>query len=494
MFFIAMASLCLLLTNKVKMKSKIIFIPQNLDLERITRENPPSFEFDYEYAYILLYDIIKDSNRLFHNIKDWSNFYRYKSVKKYMLRRNSKILQSNRPDYANYLTYLYQNNIIWREGYSEKVCRGYQIAPEYFGEPIKFIKILKPKSLKLLKTNDGDIDEYSPLNKWFDRKLTIDVESASESLNKVLNIKSNYYDYLENCQLIVNINNGVFNFSRKEYSDDRLHSEFTRFPKILRKYLRYDNEVLGEVDISASVPFFMYYHLLAIVDSSKINPDVYQAFFKKPRFYHSALEKTKNMVKLDPVEVDKFGSEILKGEYYKQFMPFFDDEYYLSVAKHELKRAYNYSDEDKLLIVKKRMLSWANAREKHYLPEQDVFKKLYPTIYKFISVFKKRRYLPREGAVRKKAEKMVEKGKDKFAEKFQQHKKISHLFLQSESFLMLDNIARKLNKSKSKIPFFTLHDCIVTTKKNVEEVEQFMKDTFTAVIGFSPNFKSKIFE
>lgn len=475
------------------MKNIIIYIPQNLDLEKITRENPPSFEFDYEYAYILLYDIIKDSNRLFHKIKDWSNFYTYKRVKKYMLRRDSKILQSNRPDYARYLTYLYQNNIIWREPYSEKVCRGYQLDPKYFGEPVKFIKILKPKNLKLLLKKDGITSDFSPLNKWFDNKLTVDVESASESLNAALNIKSNYYDYLSKCQLIVNINNGVFNFSRKEYSDDRLHSEFTRFPKQLRKYLRYNDEVLGEVDISASVPFFMYYHFLAIVDSSKINVEVYQAFFKKPRFYQRAFDITKSKVKLDPLEVDKFGSEILKGEYYKQFIPFFDDEYYASVAKHELKRAYNYSDEDKLLIVKKRMLSWANAREKHYLPEQAVFKKIYPTIYMFISVFKKRRYLPREGAVRKKAEKMAEKGKDKFAEKFQQHKKMSHLFLQSESHIMLNNFSRKLNKSKSKIPFFTLHDCIVTTEKNIEELEQFMKDTFTALIGFSPNFKSKIF-
>jgi ribosomal protein S17E len=140
------------------------------------------------------------------------------------------------------------------------------------------------------------------------------------------------------------------------------------------------------------------------------------------------------------------------------------------------------------------MLSWANARNKHFPTEQAVFKQLYPTIYQFITVLKGRRYLPREGAVRKKAEKMVEKGKDKFTEKFQQHKKISHLFLQSESHIMLDNIARKLNKSQSKIPFFTLHDCIVTTKENIVELEQFMKDTFTVLIGFSPNFKTKIFE
>jgi hypothetical protein len=175
-------------------------------------------------------------------------------------------------------------------------------------------------------------------------------------------------------------------------------------------------------------------------------------------------------------------------------MPFFDDDYFINTAKHELKRNYDFSEQDKIAILKKRMLSWANAKNKHFLKEQAVFKQLYPTIYQFIKVFKERKYLPTEGAVRKKAEKMLSNDKSIVKEVFQQHKKISHLFLQSESFIMLDLVVQKLNKSKSKIPFFTLHDCIVTTKKNVEELNQFMKDTFTFVIGFSPEFKTKIFE
>jgi hypothetical protein len=77
--------------------------------------------------------------------------------------------------------------------------------------------------------------------------------------------------------------------------------------------------------------------------------------------------------------------------------------------------------------------------------------------------------------------------------KFQKHKKAAHLFLQTESFFMLDVVARTLNKKHSKVPFFTLHDCIVTTEENLEFLESFMKETFTVTIGFAPNFKSKKF-
>lgn len=473
---------------------KIIYIPENLDLEKITRVTPPNFEFDYEYAHILLYDVIKDSNQKLFNIKDWPNFYEYKSSKKYMIRRSSVILQRNRRDYANYLNYLFKTNILWRESYSEKVCRSYQLAPQYFGSKLKLIKIQNPKNTNLLNLKSEDQVLHMPLIKWFNNQLSVDIESASEDLNMAFSDATSYYHYVKKFQSIVDVSNGIFNFSRKVYSDDRLHSQFTRFPKTLRKYLRYDNEVLGEVDISSSIPFFMYYHFLAIVDKSKINLEVYNAFFKKPRIYQKAFEITKQMVQLDPDEVNNFGSVVLKGNYYRQFLPFFNDEYFLEVAKNELNRDFNYSEDDKLIILKKRMLSWQNAKEKFYTQEQIVFKQLYPTIYNFILIFKKRRYLPKKGPARNKIERMIENDKDKITSKFKQHKKIAHFLLQSESHFMLNYIAAKLNKRKSRLPFFTLHDCIITKKENLDEIKDFMEKAFTEVIGFSPNFKAKIFE
>ena len=91
------------------------------------------------------------------------------------------------------------------------------------------------------------------------------------------------------------------------------------------------------------------------------------------------------------------------------------------------------------------------------------------------------------------AEKIAKEPKMDIKKTFQQHKKVSHLFLQLESYIMLDIVARKWNKSRSKIPFFTLHDCIITTKENVEELKRFMEEVFTSVVGVSPNFKTKLF-
>jgi hypothetical protein len=475
------------------MKNKIIYVPHNLDLEELTRNNPPSFKFDYEHAYFIVYSIIKESYWKFQKITDWTEFHNYKKVRNYMVRRDSKKLQDDRRDYNLYFEYLYQNNILWRNNYSEKVCRGYQIAPKYFGMQVRFIKILKPKTLRLLKPKDDTRDAHYPLNKWFDTKLSIDTESASESLNLSFNDNQNYFKHIKNYQLIVDLYNGNFNFTRKEFSDDRLHSAFTKFPSILRKHLRYDGQTLGEVDISSSVPFFMYYLFLSIVDINQINQEVHTIFFKKPRFYELALKKTVGIVKLDRVEVEKFGKDILQGNYYHQFIDMFDDEYYISNSQYQLKREFNFSEKDKLKIIKTRMLSWPNARINDFKSEQAVFKKLYPTIHDFLTKFKTRRYIAREGIFKKKAEKIAKETKIDIKETFQQHKKVSHLFLQLESYMMLDIVARKWNKSRSKIPFFTLHDCIITTKDNVEELKQFMEEVFTSVVGVSPKFNTKLF-
>jgi hypothetical protein len=58
---------------------------------------------------------------------------------------------------------------------------------------------------------------------------------------------------------------------------------------------------------------------------------------------------------------------------------------------------------------------------------------------------------------------------------------------------MLDVLARKLNKSSGRIPFFTLQDCIITAEENLKFLEDYMEKTFLKAIGFSAEFKSKLF-
>lgn len=63
--------------------------------------------------------------------------------------------------------------------------------------------------------------------------------------------------------------------------------------------------------------------------------------------------------------------------------------------------------------------------------------------------------------------------------------------LQLESYFMLKIVARRLKNKYKKTPFFTLHDCIVTTQSKVDDVLEFMSSSFKTELGFLPVLKLK---
>jgi hypothetical protein len=477
----------------VIMRKKTIMVPEKLNLELTVQNNPTDFKFDFEYAYSLLHQILIGTCFKISKVKDWKNFKESKPIRLYMLRRSSALLQRNRHDYNKYLDFLYLNNIIWRSPYSENVCRGYQLAPAYFSEKVRFIEIYDRKVISILAPKDNDDKkDHHPLNKWFDSKLKIESQEALMTLNSIFEETLNWKKYLSSCLNVMGIENGDYYFSRRSYTDDRFHSTFSGIPKTLRPFLSYDGKRLGEVDISSSVPFFLYYHLLTFLEGNKrVNQQYFDKFFQNDKFYKNALRRTKLKVKLDEGEVLQFGRVLLEGNFYKQFMNVVTEDYYERNGWKILNRRYNKSEEDKISILKKCLLSSINAKKNQYQDTQEIFRELYPTIYKFLTTLKDRNYLNSKN--RKKLLAIFNGNEKRLKKKFQKHKKAAHLFLQTESFFMLDVVARTLNKKHSKVPFFTLHDCIVTTEENLEFLESFMKETFTVTIGFAPNFKSKKF-
>jgi hypothetical protein len=481
------------------MKTHLIFIPEKLNLEQIVLDNPANFDFNFDYAYSIIYLIMKDTSYKLKEISDWKEFCKLRPLKKYLLKRSSVELQNKWQNYNQYFDYFHKNNILWREAYSENVCRKYQLSPKYFCENVRFItisdtkviNILNPAKLAKNTSSQKEVDFY-PFNKWFDNKLQINYEDSLIGLNEFFNETNDWGKYLVRCRAVTEIQNCKYYFSRKKMTDDRFHSTITGIPKNIRKYLRYDGKLLGEVDISSSVPFFFYYHLLSFVDNSgKIKKSSFDTFFKNSRLYSNALRIVKEKVVLDENEVDKFGEVLFKGEFYKQFVPHFNEEYYIGRSLKAINRPYNHSEEDKIAIIKRTMLSVLNAKNKSYVEEQEVLNKLYPTILNFLKVYKNRRYLNKSDKI--KLLKRVDINENKLKEMFQRHKKVAHLCLQTESHFMLDVLVRKLNKSYCRIPFFTLHDCIITTEENLDFLMGFMTKTFSEAIGFSPNFKSKLY-
>ena len=474
------------------MYTKIILVPEKINLEQLLQEKPAKFDFNFDYAYSIIHQILIDTSYRIKKIKDWENFKKFKPIRDYYLKRKAEDLQLEFRNYNLHFEYLYRNNILWRTRYDERNSRKYQLDPKYFAEKVRFVEITDRKVINIFFKEKEENKSYYPLNKWFDSKLQIDTKSALEDLNSMFDSDMDWKYYLIRCRAVLGIANTHYYFSRNVLTDDRFHSTFTSISKDIRKYLRYDGIPLGEVDISASVPFFLYCQLLHLVDDSqRINPSFLDGFFKKNRLYLRALNITKSKVKLDKEEILRFGETLLNGTFYQEIMTLFDDNYYKKHSEYILNRAFNNSEEDRKVIAKKMILSSINCKKNQHKDTRESMKAIYPTIMLFLEVFKTRRYLIESD--KKKLQKKLDLSPEKLKKKFQQHKKIPHLLLQSESYLMLDVLVRKLNKRYSKMPFFTLHDCIVTTEVNIDFLDKFMRQTFKEVIGFSADFKSKKF-
>ncbi len=58
---------------------------------------------------------------------------------------------------------------------------------------------------------------------------------------------------------------------------------------------------------------------------------------------------------------------------------------------------------------------------------------------------------------------------------------------------MVNTIAREINnKFKRKIPFFTLHDCLVVRESHLEQIYDLMQEIFVREIGYAPNMTQKV--
>jgi hypothetical protein len=177
---------------------------------------------------------------------------------------------------------------------------------------------------------------------------------------------------------------------------------------------------------------------------------------------------------------EKFSELILSKELYES-----EGKDYSKVIKYyqyKFEKLFGYyfdgNINDLIKFTKKEMLSMLFAPTSLYKFEQIVFKKLFPTILKFINEFKD-----------------VQQYKDSEDIKWTKedsHKKLSYFCFQLEAKSMIDNIAKDFDKlHKGKIPIFTLHDCILIKSSYAEELKEFMNMKFIQMFGIAPNLTLK---
>lgn len=465
------------------MKEYICIKPVNLELEKRIEKFPPDFDYNIDYFYYLISDIIETTSQKFKN-----------KEKDTWIPMCSKILKKEPYDYRNHIRYLCENlpnkgNILFRKDYATGRCYAYKLSSFYSKSAVtsqiitdkKLIKFLKTK--QGLKSNNKFKKTYFFLAKFFDNsRLKIDYENALNLNIEIYDEELDYKKHLNNAVQILNIANGEFRIYFNPKTDGRIHSQITQLSKKLRKFLTYDNKKLVEIDISASVPTFLYFilnnlHCDNIHLSNIINNIHLSNINISSQSYYTHYMFCKGSVSPDNIEVSSFGEEVLSGAFYESFwdemstIHHFDetlepDEYIYKNVKEICKRNFDGDMDDVRTVLKKNMLSMLNAVPAHYLNEEAVFNMKYESILRWVKKFKSR-----------------------------DHRFFSYLILQTESYFMLHIMARNFNKKyRGKLPLFTLHDCIVTTEENADLLFKFMKETFKKEIGFSPILKNKRWE
>ena len=472
------------------MKEYFVLKPKNLNLTKLVTENKPDFKFNIDFAYFFISGIIEATQYELNEKEVWNP-----SVESCFINRDSQILQKYNQHYNKHVKYLTSNlasddRILWKKNYTIGKCYGYQLAPHFFRDELEIYKITDKRLLKkimesqtLSKIDNKVKKRYNFIINYLDKdKMKIvQEEKALEELYNDSKRKQSRQKYLSGATSIVNIMNGKYYISHNSATDGRIHTTITNTPKILRKYIRYEGEILAEVDLSSSIPFFLYYIMERAVTNRGDELSRRVSNNNLIRFMLGKATKT-----LDIIEINYFGELIMKNQLYEALMYDFlevhqfdptlkPDEYFLINFKKDFGRNFDGDLADLKKFAKKRILAMLFAETQHYIFEQAIFQKYFPTIHLFLKKYKRSIY-----------KKLIGKG---------QHKKISYLGFQIESDLMLNHIARNFNnKFKRKKIILTIHDCLITKKKDVEILYDFMKETFLEQIGYSPNLKIEYWE
>src|SRR5690606_35519628 len=243
------------------MTSYSIIKPSILNLEERIKKYPPDFNFNIDYGLWLVSEIIKQTAYRLEN--DETDIW---------IPMCSKIIEKQPYNYRNHLRYLCENfpvmgNVLFRSDYKNGSCYSYRLAPYFFGEEVELVYITDKKMLKFLKpkiglkSNNPFKKHYHFLGKYFNEKLTVNEEQASQKNKELFRQKMDYRIHLINDVRINEIDNGEFSIKYTDRTDGRLHHQLTSLSKDLRPFLKYDGKILAECDKSASIPTILSFIL-----------------------------------------------------------------------------------------------------------------------------------------------------------------------------------------------------------------------------------------
>lgn len=404
-------------------------------------------------------------------------YYAFQLSKKYEENGNvfpisTEILKSNfLANYKPYMDFLEKKMvliIVHEYDTFAKRSRLYSLTDKYYKVSKKFVSYIitdKPLLQKISYRNTG-LNKYQldrnkecfklrkHLVKNFDEHLTMDVLAARKEISDFSLLK---YDI--NSLTIFHYENKHWTYSIDPESDNRLHSILTRTNNKLLKFIKYNNQKLGDIDIKSSQPLFLYAILKAIFIDTNSNTVLYK--FIKDTLEPQLLDKI-ILKGIDLDELRDFGKLIVEEDLYNSLVD------RIAIKTDKKGRAYRIEGETKNVI------SFDTKRD---FMKEIVMRCLYrgrgPYVTKVREQFKSVFDIVD----------IINESKDRSEVKCYLSKILQHV----EAYIFLDKIALDIHKKFKDIPLFSKHDSIITYADSIDDVKPLVKSKFKEYTGIDGN-------
>ena len=461
-----------------KSNSYTCFIPENLNLDSLIRNNPPSipnFHVDYlVYMTGLLIEIPLTN----------------KDIEMNYIPINSKLIQRRVRNYRKYLDYLISCDVVLedKQYIVGSKSKGFKFT-ERFQVKTKLVTLTKKTLIKSLNEfkdinySSCEVGNYfstskssklinqksdlSYITNWLNSKLTVNYPEAEAFLSRLKEIEGSNPEiknanrrFIQRHAILLKFHRGIFS-PNEDMTAGRLHSTMTQIMGVLRKFIRYDGKVLVSIDIVNSQPYlatvllnpkkfeenYILEHLLNINPKSK-NPN-YPIMLVKRIKEVSTTESTRLYKQI-----------VAKGTFYEDFGKILQN---CGVLQKDLGQN----------IIRKSAKNatfsafFSPNTSISYCKDAKSFKEVFPSVFDIFKIIKSTR------------------GK---------HNTLAILLQHLEATLVLQRACKIISEQRPDIPIFTLHDSIITTVGNEKYVHDILKNVLTVAIGIAPKLKIERWE
>jgi hypothetical protein len=382
--------------------------------------------------------------------------------------------------------------------------RGYRYSEEYQNvKPITidFSDRINDRLSKYFKQN-GEYGfnrtsqkEYSHIFTQFDphkHKLGFDsdrVHAFIKSLGNTLIQKSSklrtyeyqtlesIFNYFGRIVLIIDdIENSRYHLSISP-TNHRFHSNLTSLPKIIRHFLLIDRSPIGEVDIMSSQPYIL---------STILNDPFYNSMgkgYNLHNIYEELEKEMKSSLKTVIPSNKKENPHYVLGTY---------------LGQKQFESIVEFSQYDFTSDFYEHLLNKGLSSHPEFIHSSKVFEKGREYIKKYFirNLFNKNENERGRNLVGELI-KRTYPGLLTYSDDVNYYYPTNNLPLllqRIESYLVLNRVCKYIHLNHPTVPFFTIHDCIITTHSNIKLVKDVSYELISKITGKSVGLTPKYFD